>query len=61
MEKSRQVLGTTLTATEYNKVMQVEVKAVIFIARGRGVKGLGLKGLNFSYERSQAINYNYGN
>ena len=35
MEKSRQVLGTTLTATEYNKVMQVEVKALIFVAGER--------------------------
>ena len=34
MEKSRQVLGTTPTDTEYNRVMQVEVKALIFIAGG---------------------------
>ena len=33
METSRQVLGTTPTATEYNKVMQVEVEALLFIAR----------------------------
>ena len=39
MEKSRQVLGTTPTATEYNKVMQVEVKALLFIAREEGGGG----------------------
>ena len=33
METSRQVLGTTPTATEYNKVMQVEVKGLLFTAR----------------------------